>query len=86
MQQISTFVQVASFAGALLILVGYAGEQFGWLSARRASYNVVNAVGSIILGIIALRPFQLGFVILEFAWAAISLYALVRCLRPKPAA
>jgi hypothetical protein len=40
----------------------------------------------VILGIIALRPFQLGFVILEFAWAAISLYALARCFRPKPAA
>jgi hypothetical protein len=25
-------------------------------------------------------------VILEFAWAAISLYALARCFRPKPAA
>lgn len=86
MQPISTFVQVASFAGALLILIGYAGQQFGWLSARRASYNVVNAVGSIILGVIALRPFQLGFVILEFAWAAISLYALGRCFLQKPAA
>jgi hypothetical protein len=86
MQQISTFIQVASFAGALLILIGYAGEQFGWMSARRPSYNVVNAVGSVILGIIALRPFQLGFVILEFAWAAISVYALARCWKPKPAA
>ena len=86
MQPISTLIQVVSFAGAVLILIGYAGEQFGWLSARRASYNVVNAAGSIILGVIALRPFQLGFVILEFAWAAISLYALARCLRQKPAA
>jgi hypothetical protein len=86
MQPISTFIQVSSFAGALLILIGYAGAQFGWLSARRPSYNLVNAVGSIILGVIALRPFQLGFVILEFAWAAISLYALARCFRQKPAA
>lgn len=86
MQQISPFIQVASFAGALLILVGYAGEQFGWMSARRPSYNVVNAIGLVILGIIALRPFQLEFAMLEFAWAAISLYALARCLKPKPVA
>ncbi len=85
MQQISPFIQAASFAGALLILAGYAGAQFGWMSARRASYNAVNAIGSAILGVIALRPFQLGFVILEFAWAAISLYALARCFRQKPA-
>jgi hypothetical protein len=86
MQPISTLIQAASFAGALFILIGYAGEQFGWMNARRPVYNVVNAVGSVILGIIALRPFQLGFVILEFSWTAISIYALVRCLRPKPAA
>jgi hypothetical protein len=86
MQQISTFVQVSSFVGALLILIGYGGEQFGWMSSRRPTYNVVNAVGSAILGFIALRPFQLGFVMLEFAWAAISLYALVRCFRQKPSA
>ena len=83
MQQISTFIQVASFTGALLILIGYAGEQFGWMSARRPSYNFINAVGSLILGVIALRPFQLGFVMLEFSWAAISLYALVRCWKQK---
>jgi hypothetical protein len=86
MQPNSTFIQIASFAGALFILIGYAGEQFGWMSARRPAYNIVNAVGSVVLGIIAVRPFQLGFVILEFAWAAISLYALARCFRPKPAA
>lgn len=86
MQHISTVVQVWSFIGALLILIGYAGGQFGWMSPRRISYNVVNAVGSAILGVIALRPFQLGFVILEFVWVAISLYALARCLRQKPAA
>jgi hypothetical protein len=86
MPQISLFVQVSSFVGALLILIGYAGEQFGWISARRPFYNVVNFSGSIILGVIALRPFQVGFVILEFAWAAISVYALVRCFKQKPAA
>lgn len=85
MPQISLFVQVSSFVGALLILIGYAGEQFGWISARRPIYNVVNFIGSLILGVIALRPFQLGFVMLEFAWAAISIYALARCLRKQPA-
>lgn len=85
MPQISLFVQVSSFIGALFILIGYAGEQFGWMSARRPIYNIVNFTGSLILGIIALRPFQLGFVMLEFAWAAISVYALLRCFRKQPA-
>jgi len=56
------------------------------MSARRPWYNAVNAAGSLILGFIALRPFQLGFVILEFTWAAISVWALSRCFRQKPAA
>jgi len=86
MQQISPLVQAMSFAGALLILIGYSGQQFGWMSARRPWYNAVNAAGSLILGFIALRPFQLGFVILEFTWAAISVWALSRCFRQKPAA
>ena len=70
--------QIASFAGALLILIAYAGHQMGWIDSRRASYNVLNAVGSGILAYIAFRPFQIGFVVLEFTWALISIYALVR--------
>jgi len=86
MQQIPASIQVASFAGAALILLAYAGQQFGWMNARRPSYNLVNAIGSIILGVIALHPFQLGFVMLEFTWTAISLYGLARCWKQKPAA
>jgi hypothetical protein len=76
--QISLARQVASFVGALVILVGYAGAQFGWMSARKPLYNVLNAIGSAILAYIAFRPFQLGFVLLEVAWTIISLYALTR--------
>ena len=86
MHQVSPMLQAVSFAGALLVLLGYAGAQFGFLNARRPAYNVVNAAGSLILGLIALRPFQLGFVVLEFTWAAISIWALLECWRQKPAA
>jgi hypothetical protein len=70
--------QIASFIGALLILVAYGGHQMGWMNARSAQYNVLNAVGSAILGYIALHPFQIGFVLLEGVWTLISLWALVR--------
>lgn len=70
--------QIASFAGALLILIAYAGHQMGWMNPRSAAYNVLNAVGSAILGYIALRPFQIGFVVLETVWTIISLWALMR--------
>ena len=73
--------QAASFVGALLILVAYAGHQMGWMNARRAVYNILNALGSAILAYIAFHPFQIGFVILEVVWTLISVYAL---LRPSP--
>ena len=70
--------QLASFVGALLILVAYGGHQMGWMNSRSTVYNILNAVGSGILGYIALHPFQIGFVVLESVWTLISLYALAR--------
>ncbi|PYX08913.1 MAG: hypothetical protein DMG88_08800 [Acidobacteria bacterium] len=75
---ISLARQLVSFAGALLILIAYAGHQLKWIDARSAGYNILNAVGSVILGYIAFHPFQIGFVVLEVAWTLISVYALLR--------
>lgn len=72
----SFWTQVASFVGALLILIAYAGHQIGWMRSASAAYNILNAVGSGILGYIAFKPFQLGFVTLESAWVIISIWAL----------
>lgn len=76
--QISLARQIASFFGAVLILISYAGAQFGWISPRKPWYNLFNAVGSALLAYIAFFPFQIGFVLLEVVWTIISLYALVR--------
>jgi hypothetical protein len=75
---ISVARQVASFVGALLILVAYVGHQMNWMNARKSGYNLLNAAGSAILAYIAFRPFQVGFVVLEVTWVLISLYALAR--------
>jgi hypothetical protein len=76
--EISMWRQSASFVGAMLILVAYAGHQMGWMNPRRAAYNILNAIGSAILGYIAFHPFQVGFVVLEVTWTLISIYALFR--------
>jgi predicted Co/Zn/Cd cation transporter (cation efflux family) len=75
---ISLARQLASFVGALLILFAYAGHQLKRMDSRGAAYNIMNAAGSSILAYIAFHPFQIGFVLLETAWAMISVYALVR--------
>jgi hypothetical protein len=71
-------MQLFSFVGALMILIAYGGHQFGKMNPRSVSYNLLNAIGSAILGYVALFPFKLGFVVLEFAWVAISLWAMTR--------
>jgi hypothetical protein len=71
-------MQLFSFAGALMILIAYAGHQFGRMNHRSVAYNLLNALGSGILGYVALYPFKLGFVILEFVWVLISIYAMFR--------
>jgi len=75
---ISLARQVASFAGAILILFAYVGHQLGWMDSRRAPYNILNTIGSAILAYIAFHPFQVGFVALEVTWTLVSAYALVR--------
>jgi hypothetical protein len=71
-------MQLFSFAGALMILIAYAGHQFGKMNPRSLVYNLLNAIGSGILGYVALFPFKLGFVVLEFAWVLISIWAMTR--------
>jgi hypothetical protein len=81
---ISPARQAVSFVGALLILIGYAGHQLNWMDSRKPAYNILNAVGSAILGYIAFRPFQLGFVVMETAWVVISVRALLVKSRAQP--
>lgn len=75
---ISLARQAASFAGAMMILFAYVGHQLKRIDSRGALYNVLNAIGSAILAYIALRPFQVGFVVLESVWAVVSVYSFVR--------
>lgn len=63
----------------MLILLAYIGHQLQWMNPARRLYNVMNAVGSGILGFYAFWPrFQAGFVVLETVWTGISIYAFVR--------
>lgn len=81
--EISVLRQLASFAGALMILVAYVGHQMRWMDSQKAGYNWLNAAGSAILAYIAFHPVQIGFIVLECAWVLVSLYALVRPRRQE---
>src|SRR3712207_337181 len=76
-------VQLVSVLGSLLVLVAYVASQFGYLSAKGLAYAYANIVGSGILALVATLEAQWGFLLLEGAWALVSLVAVVRH-RAKP--
>lgn len=78
--------QLVQIAGALLILVAYAGAQAGRLDQHSVSYLVLNLVGSAILAVLAAIDEQYGFLLLEGVWAIVTAWSLWRELRVKPAA
>ena len=72
------FYQLMSVTGAVLVLVAFACLQTGKLDRRDIWFNVLNFVGSFLLGLVALHDRRYGFIGLEFIWAALSLPPLFR--------
>ena len=77
--------QLVQIVGTILILVAFAGAQFGRLEQRSVAYLVLNLIGSLILAVLAAIESQLGFLLLEGVWSLVSLWSLVAELRAKPA-
>jgi hypothetical protein len=69
---------VFQLVGSLAVLAGFGASQFGWLDPKSVPYLVVNAVGSGILAADAVYEAQWGFLLLEGAWAVVSLTGLVK--------
>ncbi len=70
--------EVGGVLGVGLILVAYAGAQFGRLEPRRAPALLLNLVGAcLILGSLAFR-FNLAAFLMEAAWALVAIYGLAR--------
>jgi hypothetical protein len=76
--------QLISLAGALMILGTYGAAQLGWMRTGDRLHSLLNAVGGLLVAVIAARAKQVGVVVLEGTWSAISLLALVRALRRGP--
>jgi hypothetical protein len=78
-------IQTISLAGAILILLPYAGSQVGRLSTGSLSYQAMNLIGSSLLTLVATIEHQYGFILLEGTWAIASLVGLARVLQGRGA-
>jgi hypothetical protein len=78
------FDQTVSLVGAGLILVAYVLNQRGNLGPKDRLYNAVNLVGALLLLWVAVVDWRWGFIVLEAAWAAVSIPPLFR-VRTKQA-
>ena len=72
--------QLIQVGGALLILAAFTAAQSGRLDPHTRRYLTLNLAGSAILTYDALHGQEWGFFILEFAWAVVSAWGLLRPL------
>jgi hypothetical protein len=70
--------QAISLVGAVLVLSAYIALQRRWLSGDDRLFNLLNFVGAGLLTWVAVIDRRIGFIILEGAWALLSLPGLVR--------
>jgi hypothetical protein len=70
--------QVMSLVGAVLVLGGYFALQRGWLTGDDRFFNLLNLVGAGLLTWVAIEDRRLGFILLEGAWALLSLPGVIR--------
>ena len=70
--------QVIQVVGAMLVLAGFAGAQFGALSTESRVYLLLDLVGSAVLTVLAAIDRQYGFLLLEGVWALVSAWGLLR--------
>ncbi len=68
--------QVIQIIGALIILGAFAANQLGEMPTNSRLYLLLNLVGSVVLCILAVIEGQLGFILLEGVWAAVSGWSL----------
>lgn len=75
---IAVLHQIISIVGAVLILAGYAALQRGLLDRDDRTFSVLNFVGSSLLAWVAIVDQRAGFIVLEVAWALLSVPGMVR--------
>ncbi len=74
-------LQTISMIGAVLVLFPFIASAFDRMNKDGFLYAFLNCVGTFLLAFSALRPLNLGVVVLEGTWSAVS---FVLCIRAYP--
>lgn len=72
------FYQIVSLMGAVLVLAGYLALQLGWMGRENRWFSILNFVGSSLLAWVAFIDWRVGFILLETAWALLSIRGMFR--------
>ena len=67
-------------AAALVVLVAYALSQWGIWSQKGRAFLWFNLVGSLVLGTLAARERQWGFLLMETVWGLVTAGSLATVL------
>jgi drug/metabolite transporter (DMT)-like permease len=81
--QESMLLQILSVVGALMVLTAYALIQGGIWRELDPGYLALNIIGSLLLGVVAIADQRVGFILLEFAWAALGCVGVARAIRAR---
>lgn len=79
-----TIIDALGLIGVVFILVAYVALQFEKLAASDWRYSALNAVGAALILLTLIYDFNMSAFAMEFAWLVISLFGLVKSLRPSP--
>ena len=85
MARMEIAMQVASGAGAFLILTAFLLLQRGTWPSRGAGYLWFNFIGGATMTGVAIWDQRIGFIVLEGCWALVSLWAIVVPRQAAPA-
>ena len=75
--------QLISLAGAAMVLAAYLALQRGWMRREDRAYNALNLFGSLLLTYVAVKDQRAGFIVLEGAWALLSVPGTFAPKSPK---
>jgi hypothetical protein len=72
------FYDILGASGTILIIGTYIILQIGRIKSEQLAYSILNAVGATLIVISLTHSFNLSAFIVEFFWALISVYGIIK--------